>query len=54
MRNLVVSILISFILLINFNSAIAFDFAPEVGDMAPNFQLEGFNKNIKSKKICKN
>ena len=50
MRNLVVSILISFILLINCNSAIAFDFAPEVGDMAPNFQLEGFNKNIKSKK----
>ena len=51
MRDLVVSILISFILLINLNSAIAFDFAPEVGDLAPNFQLEGFNKNIKSKKI---
>ena len=51
MRNLVVSILISFILLINCNSAIAFDFAPEVGDIAPNFQLEGFNKNLKSKKI---
>ena len=49
MRNLVVSILIPFILLFNFNSAKAFDFAPEVGDMAPNFQLEGFNKNIKSK-----
>ena len=49
MRNLVASILITFILLINFNSAIAFDFAPEVGDIAPNFQLEGFNKNIKSK-----
>ena len=51
MRNLVVSILISFIFLFNCNSAIAFDFAPEVGDIAPNFQLEGFNKNIKSKKI---
>ena len=51
MRNLVVSILISFILLITCNSAIAFDFAPEVGDTAPNFQLEGFNKKIKSKKI---
>ena len=47
MRNLVVSILITFILLINCNSATAFDFAPEVGDMAPNFHLEGFNKNIK-------
>jgi len=46
MRNLVVSILISFIFLFNFNSAIAFDFAPEVGDIAPNFLLDGFNKNI--------
>ena len=50
MRNLVLNILISLILLINCNSAIAFDFAPEIGDMAPNFKLEGFNKNIKSKK----
>ena len=49
MRNLVLSILISFIFLFNLNSAIAFDFAPEVGDPAPNFQLEGFNKNIKYK-----
>ena len=51
MRNAVVSILITFILLFNCNSAIAFDFAPEVGDPAPNFQLEGFNKKLKSKKI---
>ena len=50
MRNLVVSILITFIILINCNSAFSFDFAPEVGDYAPNFQLEGFNKNIKTKK----
>ena len=50
MRNLVVSISISFIILITCNSAIAFDFAPEVGDTAPNFRLEGFNKKIKSKK----
>ena len=50
MRNLVVSILIPFILLFNCNSAFSFDFAPEVGDIAPNFQLEGFNKNIKTKK----
>ena len=53
MKNLVVSILIPIIFLINCNSAFSFDFAPEVGDMAPNFQLEGFNKNIKSKKIWK-
>ena len=51
MRNLVVSIFISFIFLFNFNSVMAFDFAPEVGDIAPHFQLEGFNKNIKSKKV---
>ena len=50
MINLVASILIPFILLFNSNSAFSFDFAPEVGDMAPNFQLEGFNKNIKTKK----
>ena len=49
MRNLVASILIPFILLFNCNSAFSFDFAPEVGDIAPNFQLEGFNKNIKTK-----
>ena len=49
MRNLVVSTLIPFILLFNCNSAFSFDFAPEVGDMAPNFHLEGFNKNIKTK-----
>ena len=40
MRNLVVSILIFFIFLFNCNSAIAFDFAPEVGDIAPNFCSE--------------
>ena len=51
MKNLVVSILITFILLFNCNSSIAFDFAPEIGDMAPNFQLEGFNKNKNLKKI---
>ena len=46
MKNLVVSIFISFIFLFNCNSAIAFDFAPEVGDIAPKFKLEGFNKNL--------
>ena len=51
MRNFVVIILIPFIFLFNYNSALAFDFAPEVGDLAPNFQLEGFNKNIKTKRI---
>ena len=49
MRNLVVSILIPFIIFFNCNSVFSFDFAPEVGEMAPNFQLKGFNKNIKTK-----
>ncbi len=51
MRNLAPTIVISFFLLININSALAFDYAPEVGDLAPNFHLEGFNRNIKTNKI---
>ena len=35
----------------NINSAIAFDYAPEVGDIAPSFHLEGINKSLKNKKI---
>ena len=38
-------------LLFNLKSAIAFDYAPEVGDLAPSFHLEGINKSQKSKKI---
>ena len=38
-------------LFFNLKSAIAFDYAPEIGDLAPSFHLEGINKSIKSKKI---
>ena len=38
-------------LFINIKSAIAFDYAPEIGDSAPSFQLEGINKSMQSKKI---
>jgi len=38
-------------LFLNINSSVAFDFAPEIGDIAPSFRLEGINNNIKSKKI---
>ena len=38
-------------LFFNLKSAIAFDYAPEIGDTAPSFHLEGINKSIKSKKI---
>ena len=50
MRNLLRFIVIIFFFL-NCNSSIAFDFAPEIGDLAPKFHLEGINKNNKSKKI---
>ena len=46
------SILVTIIFLfLNFETAIAFDYAPEIGDIAPSFHLEGINKNLKSKKI---
>tara|TARA_S200000501_G_scaffold369411_1_gene408792 strand:- start:669 stop:1202 length:534 start_codon:yes stop_codon:yes gene_type:complete len=38
-------------LFFNLKSVIAFDYAPEIGDIAPPFHLEGINKNLKSKKI---
>ena len=44
------NILILFFILINCNQAIAYDFAPEIGDKAPEFHLEGINKTFKSKK----
>ena len=40
-------------LIFNHKPVIAFDFAPEIGDIAPAFHLEGINKSIKSKKIWK-
>ena len=53
MRNLVFNLLISFFILINPIKSLAFDFAPEIGDLAPYFELEGFNKILKTKKIWK-
>ena len=50
MRNLVLNLLISLFLLINSKPVFSYDFAPEVGDLAPDFRLEGFNNNVKSKK----
>ena len=37
-------------LIFNFESALAYDFAPEVNDIAPNFQLTGIDKKNKFKK----
>ncbi len=50
MHNLVANLVIIYLIFINSSPSLAFDFAPEIGDLAPNFQLEGINKSIKSKK----
>ena len=51
MKSLFVIFIIFISLFINIKSVIAFDFAPEIGDSAPRFHLEGINKTFKSKKI---
>ena len=51
MKSLLGLFILFFCLFINHNSALAFDFAPEIGDVAPHFHLEGINSNNKSKKI---
>ena len=50
MNNLIGNLVILFLLLINTTPSLAFDFAPEIGDLAPNFRLAGINNNVKSKK----
>ena len=37
-------------LLFNLKSSIAFDYAPEIGDLAPSFNLEGIKKVLDRKK----
>ncbi len=51
MKSSYCSFVIIITLFLNLNSSFAFDFAPEIGDIAPSFHLEGINKNIKSKKV---
>ena len=50
MEILLVNLLILFLFFINSTPTLAFDFAPEVGDLAPNFHLEGISNSLKSKK----
>ena len=38
-------------LFFNLKSSIAFDYAPEIGDVAPSFHLKGINSSNKSKNI---
>ena len=51
MKSLFGVFVIIILLFFNLKSVIAFDYAPEIGDIAPSFQLEGINNNLKSKKI---
>ena len=51
MKSLLGLFVIIISLFLNFKSAIGFDYAPEIGDIAPSFHLEGINKSIKQKKI---
>ena len=49
MKNLTGLVLTILIIFSNNTQSLAFDFAPEVGDLAPNFSLEGINKINKFK-----
>ena len=51
MKNLFGFFVILIFLFFNLKSSIAFDYAPEIGDLAPSFHLEGINKSLKTKKI---
>ena len=51
MKNLLGLFVILISLFLNLKSVIAFDYAPEIGDLAPSFHLQGINNNNKSKKI---
>ena len=50
MKSFICCLIILISLSINFKTVFAFDYAPEVGDPAPGFHLEGINKGIKLKK----
>ena len=51
MKSLLVFLILIISFCLNHNPVGAFDFAPEIGDLAPSFKLEGINKNLRSKKI---
>ena len=51
MKSLYGIFLVIVTLFFNLNFVLAFDYAPEIGDLAPSFHLKGINNNYKSKKI---
>ena len=51
MKSLLFLVVIIISIFFNNHTAIAFDYAPEIGDLAPSFHLEGINKSLKSKSL---
>ena len=49
MKKFFFSISLLFIFFLNSNPSLSFDFAPEIGDKAPSFNLKGINSNLKNK-----
>ena len=49
MRMFFLSLILLFSIFINHPKSYAFDFAPEIGDFAPNFSLDGVNTKLKNK-----
>ena len=51
MKKSIILIFLFFFILFSPRLTYAFDFAPEIGDQAPQFVLNGVNSNIKDKKV---
>ena len=49
MRKFFISVILLFSFFINQHKSFAFDFAPEIGDVAPDFSLNGSNAKFKNK-----
>ena len=50
MRKVILSLILFFSIILNPIKAYSFDFAPEIGDLAPNFNLSGINSLNKKQK----
>ena len=50
MKSVLTFSIILFFFFINSNNVYGFDFAPEIGDIAPEFHLNGINSNYQNKK----
>jgi len=50
MRKIIFSFILFFLLIVSPLKSYSFDFAPEIGDIAPDFKLSGYNSENKDKK----